>query len=285
MIPIEPYTLELLESSNYRDFLKKAFAIWERTGHPVTYSAFSRRAGLSSRSFPRDVLRGEKRLTEQSLPGFIQALGLRGELRAFFTLLVARDENLRLTDVLSSPDARGELVERKRARMKARLEETELPLEQALTVLRSERQTLIFAALGTLKDGATLEKIGARIGLERALLEPELQDMALRKLIRYEPESGRAWPVSTHLDLTGQSRQQDVRDDFVRSTLKLKRRAQEGFASTEELFFQSVFSVDQARMPELKRALRDVLLRFSENGENPDGNRVARIVTGLFYEG
>src|SRR5271156_3519556 len=88
---LNQHASELSDSADSRDFLKSAFAIWQRTGKPMSYGSFARRAGLSSRSFPRDVMMGEKRVTTRSLPGFVRALGLKGDLKILFSLLVARD--------------------------------------------------------------------------------------------------------------------------------------------------------------------------------------------------
>lgn len=81
----------LLSFDNYRDFLKFFLKPSGEVRKPLSYAEFSRRAGFASRAFPRDVILGARSITSDTLPKFIKGMGLTGEWRDYFSLLVQKD--------------------------------------------------------------------------------------------------------------------------------------------------------------------------------------------------
>lgn len=85
----------LVTAQDYRGFLAEAFRLQKLTHPNFSLASFARKAEFASRSYARDVIQGQKRITASSLPKFIKGLGLRGALKDAFIYLVG----------LSEPDA------------------------------------------------------------------------------------------------------------------------------------------------------------------------------------
>ena len=72
----------LASAETYRSFLRIYFEEFE-----ISYAEVGRRGGFSSRSYPRDVTEGRRRLTTKSLPSLARGLRLKGELAKVFQFL------------------------------------------------------------------------------------------------------------------------------------------------------------------------------------------------------
>src|SRR5947209_5689664 len=101
-------TPALLACRSYRQFLSRAFAELKRENPRFSLAEFSRRAGFSSRSVPRDIQSGYRRMTPAALARFIQAFRLKGDQKAYFVHLVALDE----PDCLPERISAGQIRER-----------------------------------------------------------------------------------------------------------------------------------------------------------------------------
>jgi hypothetical protein len=282
---LEAKSVELAGARSYREFLHVVFKIWAQADLAMNYAEFARRAGLAARSFPRAVMNGEKKLSESSLPLFLQALGLRGNLRDLFRLLVAKEE--RLKSIL------GELTELNVTKLDSQIERIRTRLAQKRTRIKPLRnedffrnriQTLIFAGAGSLESGSDINTISSRTGIAVNLVTNELPLMEKLGMIKFDTENNWVWPLCFHIDITNSGRLRAVEADFIESSRNLEQVARRRFSSDDELFFQSVFSVKKSNLGHLKVALRDLLLTFAEENEDSDGDRLMRIVTGFFKE-
>jgi hypothetical protein len=68
--------LPLAEVKNPRDFLKAILQLREKSGRKFSFSQLARAAGFTSRSYPREVLTGRRRLTPKSSRAFSKGLRL-----------------------------------------------------------------------------------------------------------------------------------------------------------------------------------------------------------------
>jgi uncharacterized protein (TIGR02147 family) len=73
---------------NYRDFLKDWFEDRKNRFHFFSNRYFCQKAGIKSPSLFSEVVKGNRNLTEKSIPQFIKGLGLTDSDAAFFTILV-----------------------------------------------------------------------------------------------------------------------------------------------------------------------------------------------------
>lgn len=73
---------------DYREYLREMVAHLKETRRGFSYRSFARRAGFASPSFLKLVIDGKSRISNESIPKFARALGLKGrELESFEALV------------------------------------------------------------------------------------------------------------------------------------------------------------------------------------------------------
>ena len=251
-------TEALLKAAGYREFIAIALGP-VANGRRANFAAFARRAGFTSRSFPRDVVAGTRRITATSLPRLSTAGS--GRPRAYFEALVAREEPEAMTSPGGPPEpARLEAkLERLRARLRARPSPPRRPRAFSRRTGSAWR--------------STPRSERARKGEPRGDRRPDardgsgcraaLEEMERQGLVRADEPSGRFHPTESQLVLREMGGSNPVREYYLESLEQVRRQAREDFGSESRLFLNSVFSVDSRRAPELKRQLRELLEKFS----------------------
>jgi uncharacterized protein (TIGR02147 family) len=268
---------DLLQASDYRRFALRLLELHAQGGRRLGYADIARRAGFSARSFPRDVLLGKKRLSPVSLNPFIRGLGLKGDWAEYFRLLVEKEE--------SSCRARGkppELLERALSRVRAHLRNVRKlrQLKDPQQVFRYSCVPITYAALGNLEQGATREEIRARSGLRDPDIAKGLSALLEMGVITQQGE--RFIAQATQADFQG-LRDSQVYSHYYRDLLRrASRSAEKEMSRSGVLHFSSAVSVAQADLPRLKDELRSLLLRYVNQAEKSEGDRVVSIACSLF---
>ena len=178
--------LEILTSAeDYRSFLGKALGPSAREGR-VSYASFARKAGFASRSYPRDVISGRRRITTKTLHAFVRGFGLSGDAKAYFTWLVALNEPEVNTQGLDVAEIREKLT-----RLKSRLGKraVDLPANRAEALFRSAQWLEVYASLGTLEEGSDLARICAVTKLPEVTTRRVLEAMCAQGLAQYRAET------------------------------------------------------------------------------------------------
>ena len=83
---------DIFEYVDYRAYLQAYYEASKRHNPAFSYRYFARRAGYSSPSFLRHVMRGERNLSAESVESFAKALSLDREEGMFFEALVSFDQ-------------------------------------------------------------------------------------------------------------------------------------------------------------------------------------------------
>jgi hypothetical protein len=266
----------VLPARDYREFLKRALEYYQRSKRNFSYAEFSRRAGFSSRSHPRDVEMGYRRLTAQSLPRFIRGLGLKGDLKRYFILLASRDE-----PELNSSKFSLEQIEQKLLRFRRRLEMKFQPRMEVPQVFALDHWAEIYAALGSLERGASFEDILSRTHLDRNECAAQVEQLSSLGLAKFDPGSQRYFPGVLHLALDQQGKEELFKTYYIESLAKLAQSPRKNFESSDRLFFSSAFSINKEKMALLRNELREVLLRFVVSSEDQDGNEIVKLIVGF----
>ncbi len=264
----------LSRAADYREFVRVYFELMK-----VSYAAFARKAGFESRSFPRDVSTGKRRLSPASLVKFQKALGLSTSGQKFFELLVARDE----PTVREALKYRVEVVQDALARARLRFSQDvsagagrrdfrKKPLHEVDVWLSIPWIAPLMAALGDADSGASLTTMAHRLSLSPAKIEPSLKQMVQNGLCR-EAE-GVFYPLQLHEKIQGAGKSRFFLKIFEEATLMACRRASQALESDEEFFFVSSFLVAQKRLPELKLRLRNLLMEFVDENIDSEGQVV-----------
>ena len=261
----------------YREFLKGTFGAIAETSRAgkFNYAAFARKAGFTSRGFAQEVLSGRKRLTTQSYPKFVKALALPVMLKPYFSLLVAKEEPELNGDGLTETQIE-ENLKKLKERIKAELKLANREGTVAQVMFRHNHLLSIYSVLA---KGATLEEISRRTSIHPATVERVLEHLVVQQVV--EERSGRYHSVNPLLVFKGLPGDHPVRSTFLDTVEEMKKRATSQFE--QHLFLHAYFSVDRARLPELKKRLWDLMTEFVDQNGNDDGDGVAKMVLSLFH--
>jgi len=274
----DPIIPLLVNVKNYREFITVKMKGHEGA-RQLTWAELSRRAGFSSRSYPSDVVSGHRRITATSLPGFIKGLGLKGDLKTLFTLLVSQEEDLEIVGVAQDNIARN--LEKVRERLLSRFENRETSDR-----VYSQRYWLeVYAALGSPSEGATLSEVAGKTKLPREECLRVLEKMEAAGLVRLDYQNKHFIAVENHIAFDKLGESDFFRKHFINSLQELSRQATpESFKKQDRLFLTSVFSISQHRATEFKKELRELIVRFVDSSENAKGDSIAKVVVGFLPE-
>lgn len=261
----------LAEVQTYRAFISTVLE--ERTaaeGRRFGYADVANFAGLKARSFPRDVVVGRKRVSLSSLPKFIRGLGLDRDTAAVFVALVE----------LEHPDCRldrrtRQSVERELERARSRLRKrcTEIPAH-AVQVFTHVLLPKIYAGLHKELPGQTLDQLALTVGLGRGEVFSGLHRLAAHGLAKVV--DGR-W-LATEGPIELRELQGGFREFFAETALAASQASgSPKFHSEQALFSAACVCVRESELPALKIRLRDVLMKFVERAEAPDGDKVVTL--------
>lgn len=271
---------ELLAAPDYRGFLKLCCRNSRRS---VSYSAFARRAGYSSRSYVRDVIEGKRRLTPLAIPKFARAAELTGEWKEYFRLLVAMTEK----------DARPEGWSRERVasrlgalrdRIRSRRFRRSVTGDKKLTdrLLTIPHFVEIYTALGIVGERTSVAKVAQRTGLTREALSGSLEKIEQESLVTWDRDADTLTPHDFHLSLTHASQSQRFKSLYQQSLRNAAKESSQDLASLEKLFHQSVFLARKSDLAKMKSELREVLLKYVDSRMDTQGDHVVTLVAAFF---
>jgi hypothetical protein len=265
----------LLAANSAKDFFVICLEKQAKTQKTsVNFAEFARRAGFSARSFPRDVALGRRKITRNTVPQFVRGLGLYGEWADLFALMVDRD-----------------LLEKsKNLSLEKSIHHRLKHLQQQLTLKKPERfkgqipmlsyWAEVYAALGSVESGATLDDVAMRTHLPVSRIKTILDKMIGQSMARHDQQ--RYFPISFHLAFLGKDQRDSAQQYYLDSLKSLQIRAKERFRDSSQTLYRSiVVSVDRERIPELRNRLDELLNEFTAYAESPEGNRISRFVVGF----
>jgi uncharacterized protein (TIGR02147 family) len=265
----EDYARLLLESEDYRAFLKCFFGIKKAFNPTYSYAVFARQAGVA-KSLPRDISEGLKRLTDKTLPGFLKAMELDGLMEEFFVQLVASEADPKKKNLV--------------LRLKDLFLETHFTKTYTDSNFKDFRSPFLYAASGEVDKGVKLELLAQRTGLSLAQIKESMPALEELKLGRYNQEEGRFTPSTSQVHVVAQKDNNFFIDFYLYCLNLQKENVQAKFNSEEALFYNDVFSVSSKELPVLKAELKKVLKSFMLKAENPHGDSVVVLNLGLFKQ-
>ena len=270
---------QLLQAKDYREFIQ----IWinSKKNSKINFSALTRKAGFSSRSFIKEVLEGKRNLTNKSFPKFVRAFDLKGREAKFFECLVA----------LESPgvdfgykNKEQILAEMKRIKeiWNRKLRSANEPQSANTNVrwaFKIRYMGDIYAALGDFETGASIDEIKSRTGLPENLclevIDYLIQNQAILK------KNERYYAQTINLDIFDLGNDESFKILYQEALMQLQRKAKTSLKSDREFFFHSAFSVRQSKLPEFKLRLKELALEFIDEAQEDNGDKVAKLTLGL----
>jgi uncharacterized protein (TIGR02147 family) len=265
----------LLQSTSYRDFIKTVISIRSKNGKPYGYATIARNSGFASRGFPHDVTKGAKRLTIESMHKMAKGLGLTSELHTYFIKLVEFEH----------PDCRikpsnTEAINRSLTSLRQRLLQKKTVQEGAAdSSFQNKNIPILYASLGTPELGASLNDVVLKTGLSITAIESGLATLIQIGLV--QKINDRYYPRDNHVSFQHLTENNMFKDFYLELLSTAEKKAHKNFTDANSLFFSSAFSVQRKDLPLLKEELREVLLKFVDQCEQPNGDQVVSLVVGL----
>lgn len=264
------------------EFLRFFIKPFSPHSRAFSYAEFSRRAGFSSRSFPREVCLGRRSINFENVSQFIRAMGLTGEWKEFFQNLVQLSDD-RLTV------AERNKIKARQFKLNAKLQKTKVRTTKkddqkfADQVFAINDLPRIFASLGKVDVGESLEEISKRTRIKSESLLQQLNLMVKLNLVTFNRKTQKYLPMSIHHAVVGAGQSHFFRHYYIKGLHDAELQARKYFASDEKLFLQASFSVrDQAHLKQLKNELREIVFKFIEDNEDSEGSLIADLNVGLF---
>lgn len=275
----------LLAAPHYRSFLQTFIfkkAPWSHP-RPMSFQDLAKRAGFGSKSFLNDVIAGRKRLTPRSLDKVSSALGLSGAWAEYFKCLVAREETIFQNARQQRPffQNRVEVLHKKLSAKRTTHKSQGLsPLVEAFL---DRDFPDVYAALGSLEDGETLDVIMARTHLPIHRVQTVLNKMLDVELVRWDQKTQRYYAQATTLLSESLRDARVFQQDFFRSLRKVQERFPKQAQTDRALFMSQTFSVRFADLPRLQAELAQSAIQFVEHAETSKGDAIAEICIGFTH--
>jgi hypothetical protein len=266
---------------DYRVFLKESFEVLRAKKPGFSLTVFANKAGMGSRGFILDVVRGEKRLTARSAPKAIRGLGLSGKLKSLFLALIEQSEP-DFSLVKSSPADLASRVQRLRTELQAEKRQGIGPKKIAPASLYADINFLIiYSALGSLEVGASREQILERTGLPARSVDFILEKMCAEGIVALQGD--RFMAINSHIVFENLGKESSFQKVFLESLKIVRDRAAKEMDGDDRLFFHSVVPIKKDRLPQLKASLKSAMTEFVHENQNDDeGDHVAMLQLAFF---
>lgn len=278
---MKPGLETLIGAQDYRKFIRAAVAHQSATSK-ANLASISRRAGLSSRSFIKDVIDGRRRLTALSLTKFKKGLRLSGSWAQLFEYLVALEEPDVNFHQFNDYELRAKIGKlKKKLLLGLKKNKRFLSFAEVEDVFSRAEVYAVFAALGTLEDGASLDEISLKTGFNKDLCQELLtaltkEEMAIARDERY-------FASDSVIDLFGSGKRERFRRMYGSFTQDLYRRTEKGLGSTQEFFYCAALSVRADEMGKLQARIRETIVEFLDEAQDDAGDRIAKVVVGFYF--
>jgi uncharacterized protein (TIGR02147 family) len=272
----------LVKAPHYRAFLQ-SYIDWKKSKkRNFGYASFAREAGFAARSYPRDVINGSRQLTASSIPRFVKAMKLTNEAVKYFQLLACQ-ERPQLLDISSTKEDVAKQLCQSREKLIRQIENrNNAATKTTPKVFAQNYWPLIYASLGSEKQGASIEDISSRSRFSVDVCVSALNQMAKADVVRYCPKSKRYFMQNSHLIFQDLKENESFQSFFISSLRRAENKAKQSFNSEDRLFFASAVSMKKNQLHKYRKKLRDLLNSFAEEAEDANGEDIATIVCGFF---
>lgn len=261
-------------SRSYRDFLSRYLKLKRNS-----LGSFAARVG-SSRGFPSEVISGKRRLTNKSAPQFAKGLKLPKVAVDFFKILVSIEE----ADVFPEIDrstivARLEKLKKKswsRSIQPVSDLESENLIEEAS---RDPHFLPLIALLGGREVGAKGNDLALSLGIEAKHVQFLLSKLVQANLV--ELKNGLYFCSGEHLNLQTVTDNLRLAAIFKSEAIRAIQKVPQA-DSEKDFFFCSSFTVKPESMPQLKQALKKLIIEFVDESIDNDSSNLAKLVCGFY---
>lgn len=266
---------QLSEASNYKEFLSIFIKAKSNESRRYTYADLARSSGFSSRSFIREVIIGKKTLTPSSLQKIVRGLNLSKELTQLFIYLV----ELEIEECRAAQTSL-EAIKGKLRNLRSRLSQKERTvLKNADSPFSIQGLPQVFAALGTPEQGATINQIMKRTEFDMEKIHVLLENLQLQGLVT--KQGMKYFSQFSHPSLQHLGEKSHFLK-FIEGNLKQAlEHLEHDYSLPHCLLFSSCLTIKLKDQERLKEELRSLLLKYVDESDVPDGEKVITLTCSL----
>lgn len=266
----------LLVAEDFHHFLRLVFIGTDSSEPLTTYADFARRAGIKSRSYPREVTLKTRALSLRGLDQFISGFRFSGNAREYFRALAKRDYPKLCNPGEAELDP--EVMDQLKGKLKKSLEGKSVQSTNT-SLYRILDWPTIYAALGSTEEGSTTNDIARRSRLDHKTCLRILNQMQEFGYIALK--ENRYFPTANHLNFLETEGEGSFKSFFIANLLRAQSQAKKDFLSKDAIYFCSHFSVHKQDLSNFSVELRQLLLKYVEGTESADGDRIASLVLAM----
>lgn len=262
---------EIAKAHSVSEFLSTIIVDYK--GRSLSYSDLGRLCGLKSRSHPREIVLGKKKVSLETAGQIVRGLKLTADLGKLF-LLLAEYELAR--------DARSKAylekqIDKARSEVMRQVQRNRNDSEKFFSLADV---SLVYAALGDEEKGSSLGDVCRKTRLPRTRVNSVLMKLTNSKFACQQGD--RFLATERHLSFA-HLKAGEAFQTYYLSRLKLAlKKATQDFESKDELFWEATMSLNTRDLNRLKEDLRQLLSRYAEEAESAGGESLRSITVGFF---
>ncbi|MCB0408401.1 MAG: hypothetical protein KDD34_09370 [Bdellovibrionales bacterium] len=262
--------MDILSCHDARAFLQEALALHYKNKGRVNISDFSRRAGFLSRSFVGEYLSGKKGLSVDALKRIKAALKLPRDYIRFFELLVYLEQPELRPRYLTTEKVLESIEQIKLQLLKKVSQPSEIK-----KLIQRPIALQIYAAMGSVTDGATLEEICFRSRVKKSITEEVLSLFIQHNLVEIKNE--KYFPIASRLDYFNVTEPEGLAKMIEQVCLDIKWNAADIISDPGGNLFYTAFSMSRSRRMEFRRELRELIFDLIDRYQEEPGDYVQKV--------
>lgn len=269
--PNLPVRDRLVAAVNFREFLILVLPVVNQN-----QAAISRRAGFSSRSYFSEILSGKKGLSKDSLARLKTALRLPKLWAQFFDYLVFSEY-----PKLGPTSLTGEKIATRLQQLRKDLTQqpAEPDISRVLAYVHRPQVFQVYAALGDISLGASLNEIMQRTGLSQQAVHRALSQLLEFKAA--EQKGDRFFAFASQADALNLNQPGALAEMLGTVCSDLQKNKDKIVSVPTNLTVYSAFSVQKEQLPLLKQRLQEAVFDVLDEFQVDRGNQVQQIFLSL----
>lgn len=240
-----------------------------------SYSELSRRLGYKSRSFIREVAEKKRAPSLQLVQRLNSFLKCNSTWTHYFENIYKKEMT---TDALELQRCETQIIENKNRIRKGLLsKKINTRMHDSRFYINDPDTPVIFAALGSPENGASVSEIQTRTHLKPAKIQMILDLFVEKKVVK--TLNDRYYLDDIHIFLERFGNDEVFLSDIQNATQKIQHQSRQKQITKDELLFLSSFSISEKNLPELRKKLSVFVRNFIVENEEPNGDKVVNLST------
>jgi len=276
-------TLEnrLSRAADYREFLKEFLETTGPMGGKSNYAELSRKAGLRSRSFLREVITGKKQISSKSFAALVKVFSYNETIEKFFSYLVRKNvPELRLANDTD------ELIDQEISYLRKQLaagtmQRTQIhSTQEKFKFLETPHTPWILAAID--QNGTNLEQISQRSNIQQKKLLPLLDTLVKEEILAFNKENNFYLPKNMNPIINASSMWLHQKNT-LQSIAEVRKKIQEfspNQKNEKRLFLSSNhLLIEEKNFENFSIELSNLIQKYCEKSNTQGADRVIEVLS------